>query len=162
GSSQFNLQSLKVSSPTVSDLVLRDDEATFEYKLPLEAQVGGAIRGKSAELEGDVHHYAAIDPYDLYSSDAPGFPTTGDNTGTPTTSPVAFATTRNRTREVVNVAVGGSYPLTTHLRAHAGFASDRSPVPTGEETIFRQIDLTRITGGLSLAGTNLSGSLGFG
>ena len=162
GSSQFNLQSMVVGSPSVRDLVLRDNDATFQYKLPFEAQVGGAIRGKSGEVEIDVHYFAAIDPYDLYSSTATGALTVVDNTGTPTTTPVTFANTTNRARSVVNVAVGGSYPVSTHIRAHAGFASDRSPVPTGEEVIFRQIDLSRITGGFSLVGSNLTGSLGFG
>jgi hypothetical protein len=162
GSSQFNLQSLTVSSPSVRDLLLRDNDATFEYKYPLEAQVGGAIRGKKGELEIDLHYYAEIDPYDLYSSTATGTLTVVDNTGTPTTTPVTFNNTTNRARSVVNVAVGGSYPVSTRFRAHAGFASDRSPVPTGEEVIFRQIDLSRITGGFSMAGSNLTGSLGFG
>jgi len=159
GSTQMNLQSLTVNGSQVKDLVFRDGEAEFKYKLPAEAQVGAAILGKSGQLEIDVHYYGAIDPYDMYSSTATG---TLDTTGATAPSTITLAPTQNSNRSVVNVSVGGSYLLTTHLRAHAGFASDRSPVPTGAQSIFRQIDLNRFTGGLSLAGTNLSGSLGFG
>lgn len=161
GSSQLNLQSLLVNTPRVQDLVLRDAEAAFEYKLPAEAQVGAAVLGSKGQIEVDIHYYGAIDPYDMYSSTATGVLTV-DTTGTPVISSVTLAPTVNSNRSVVNVSVGGSYPVTEHLSAHAGFASDRSPVPTGEQSIFRQIDLNRFTGGFSLAGTNLSGSLGFG
>jgi long-subunit fatty acid transport protein len=161
GSSQMNLQSLQVNTPRVQDLVFRDAEAVFKYKLPAEAQVGAAVIGKKGQIEVDIHYYGAIDPYDMYSSTATGVLTV-DTTGTPVTSPVTLAPTPNSNRSVVNVSVGGSYPLTAHLSAHAGFASDRSPVPDGGQSIFRQIDLNRLTGGFSLAGSNLSGSLGFG
>jgi len=159
GSTQMNLQSLVASGSQVKDLVFRDAEAEFRYKLPAEAQVGAAILGSKGQIEIDVHYYGAIDPYDLYSSTATG---TLDTTGSAGPTTVTLAPTRNSNRSVVNVSVGGSYPLSEHLRAHAGFASDRSPVPDEEQSIFRQIDLNRFTGGFSLAGTNLTGSLGFG
>jgi len=161
GSTQMNLQSLTVNTPRVQDVVFRDGEAEFKYKLPTEAQLGAAVLGQKGQVEVDVHYYGAIDPYDMYSSTATGTLTV-DTTGTPTTSTITLAPTRNSNRSVVNVSVGGSYALTNHWRAHAGFASDRSPVPTGLQSIFRQIDLNRFTGGFSLAGSNLSGSLGFG
>ena len=63
---------------------------------------------------------------------------------------------------MTNVAVGGNYRLSPSLRVHAGFASDVSPVDDQAQSIFRKVDLSRFTTGVSLTGQRLSGSLGIG
>ena len=162
GGTRLTLQTSQFTSPTSIDLVFRDDTAKFEYKRPLEASVGAAYRASSVEFELDVHYYGAINPYELYNSNVPGTRTTVDASGTPTVTTVPFTPTANSARAVTNVAVGGSYRLSTSLRAHAGFASDASPVDDPNQSIFRKVDLSRFTTGLSLTGQRLSGSLGIG
>ncbi|HWC75425.1 MAG TPA: hypothetical protein VG454_15940 [Gemmatimonadales bacterium] len=162
GSSLLTLQTSQFTSPTSTDLVFRDEEATFDYKRPLEASGGVAYHATSIELELDVHYYGALDSYELYASDVPGTLTTVDASGTPTVTKPAFTPTANSARAVTNVAVGGSYRLSTSLRFHAGFASDVSPVDDQDLSIFRKVDLARFTTGLSLTGQRLSGSLGIG
>jgi long-subunit fatty acid transport protein len=162
GGTRLTLETTQFTSPTSSDLVFRDDTATFDYKRPLEASVGAAYRASSVEVELDVHYYGAIDSYELYSSSVPGTLTTVDASGTPTVTTVPFTPTANNARAVTNVAVGGSYGLSTSLRVHAGFASDVSPVDDPDQSIFRKVDLSRFTTGLSLTGQRLSGSLGIG
>jgi len=162
GSTRLTLQTSQFTSPTSTDLVFRDDAATFDYKRPLEASAGAAYRAGSVELELDVHYYGALASYELYASDLPGTLTTVDSSGTPTVTQPPFTPTANSARAVTNVAVGGNYRLSTSLRAHAGFASDVSPVDNQDESIFRKVDLSRFTTGLSLTGERLSGSLGIG
>src|SRR5262245_23388092 len=162
GSTRLTLATSQFTSPTSTDLVFRDDKATFEYKRPLEASVGAAYRASSMELELDVHYYGALNSYELYSSDSLGTLTTVDNTGTPTVTNPAFIPTVNSARAVTNVAAGGHYRLSQSLRVHAGFASDLSPVDDEAQSIFRKVDLSRFTTGLSLTGQRISGSLGLG
>ena len=162
GSSRLTLQSSRFESGGSTDLVFRDDEATFDYPWSLQAALGAAYHGPNAELEVDVHYFGALDPYALYSSTEPGRLTTVDGSGTPVVTSVPFTTTTNSARSVVNVAVGGSYHLSRALRVHAGFSTDRSPVDDPDLSIFRKADLSRVTGGISLTGARLSGSLGLG
>lgn len=162
GGTRMTLETSQFTSPTSTDLVFRDNEATFDYKRPLEASVGAAYHTSSIELELDVHYYGAINSYELYSSDSTATLTTVDSTGTPTVTNPPFIATVNNARAVTNVAVGGHYRLSQSLRVHAGFASDLSPVDDEAQSIFRKVDLSRFTAGLSLTGQRLSGSLGLG
>jgi len=162
GSSRLSLQNMYADGRAMNDVYFQDPEAPFDYNQPAEVALGVAARGGFGELEVDVHYYGSVSTYDMYTSTVSGTRTTVDSTGAVTVTTVPFTTTTNTARSVVNVAVGGSHPLTTHLRVHVGFSSDRSPVPDGTNSIFRQVDLNRITSGLSLSGSSLSGSLGFG
>ena len=162
GSSRLGLQSTVADGQSLQDVYFQDPEAPFDYKLPGEAALGVAARGGFGEMEVDVHYYGSIAAYDMYTSTVSGTRTAVDPAGVVTVTPAPFATTSNSARSVVNVAVGGSHPLTTKLRVHAGFSSDRSPVPDNTSSIFRQVDLNRITSGVSLKGSSLSGSLGLG
>ena len=162
GSSRLTLQTSQFTSPTSTDLVFRDDAATFDYKRPLEASAGAAYHANSVELELDVHYYGALTSYELYASDLLGTLTRVDSSGTPHVAQAAFTPTANSARAVTNVAVGGNYRLSPSLRVHAGFASDVSPVDDQAQSIFRKVDLSRFTTGVSLTGQRLSGSLGIG
>jgi long-subunit fatty acid transport protein len=162
GSSRLTLQTSQFTSPTSTDLVFRDDEATFDYKRPLEASAGLAYIARRGEIEFDVHYYGKLDSYELYASDSTGTLTTVDNAGTPTVTNPAFVPTANSARAVTNISIGANYKLSTSLRVHAGFASDASPVDDQAQSIFRKLDLSRFTTGLSLTGQRLAGSLGIG
>lgn len=162
GSSRMTLETSQFQSPTSTDLVFRDTDATFDYKRPFEAAGGVAYHAAAFELELDVHYYGAVDTYSLYESDLPGTLTTVDSGGTPTVTNPAFVPTANSARAVTNVSAGGNYRLTSSLRVHAGFASDFSPVDDQTQSVFRKVDLSRFTSGVSLTGQKLSGSLGFG
>jgi hypothetical protein len=162
GSSRLTLETSQFTSPTSTDLVFRDDGATFDYKRPLDAAAGVAYQLPRGEVEIDVHYYGAIDTYGLYESDIPGTLTVVDSSGTPTVTTPTFTTTANSARAVTNVAVGGNYALSSTLRLHAGFSTDASPVDDETQSIFRKVDLARFTTGVSLTGQRLSGSLGLG
>lgn len=162
GSSRMTLETSQFQSPTSTDLVFRDDGATFDYKRPFEAASGVAYHAPSFELELDLHYYGAINSYALYESELPGTLTAVDSSGTPTVTTPAFVPTANSARAVTNVAAGGNYRLTNSLRVHAGFASDFSPVDDQAQSVFLKADLSRFTTGLSLTGPRLSGSLGLG
>ena len=162
GSSRLTLETSQFTSPTSTDLVFRDDEATFDYKRPLEAAGGVACHFSRGEVEIDVHYYGSIDTYGLYESDVPGTLTVVDSSGTPTVTAPPFTTTDNSARAVTNVAVGGNYALSSLFRLHAGFSTDASPVDDQAQSIFRKVDLARFTTGASMTGQRLSGSLGLG
>ena len=162
GSSRMTLETSQFQSPTSTDLVFRDEDATFDYKRPFEAAGGVAYKVPAFEFELDLHYYGAINPYSLYESELPGTLTTVDSSGTPTVTNPTFLPTANSARAVTNVSAGGSYRLTSSLRVHAGFASDFSPVDDQSQSVFRKVDLSRFTTGLSLTGQRLSGSLGLG
>lgn len=162
GSSRLTLETSQFTSPTSTDLVFRDDAATFDYKRPLEAAAGVAYRLRRGEVEIDVHYYGSIDTYGLYESDLPGTLTVVDSSGVPTVTTPPFVTTANSARAVTNIAVGGNYALSSTLRIHAGLSTDGSPVADQNQAIFRKVDLARFTTGVSLTGQGLSGSLGLG
>ena len=162
GGTRLTLKNSQFTSPTSIDLVFRDDTATFEYKRPLEASVGAAYRASSFEFELDVHYYGAINSYELYNSSVPGRLTTVDSSGTPTVTAAPFVPTANSARAVTNVSIGGNYRLSPSLRVQAGFASDLSPVDDADQSMFRKVDLSRFTTGVSITGQRLSGSVGIG
>lgn len=162
GSSRMTLETSQFQSPTSTDLVFRDEGATFDYKRPFEAAGGVAYHAPAFEFELDLHYYGAINTYSLYESELPGTLTTVDSSGAPTVTNPAFVPTANSARAVTDVAAGGSYRLTSSLRVHAGFATDPSPVDDQNQSVFRKVDLSRVTAGFSLTGQKLSGSLGLG
>ena len=161
GSSRMRLQNSRYSNAEIRDLVFADPEVTMDYKHPFEAGVGVAFDVFRGELEIDVHYFGALDPYALYASDLPGRLTVDSGVGTPIATPVPFTTTTNSARSVVNIAIGGSRPISQKIRVHAGFSTDQSPVDQSL-SMFRQVNLKRFTAGFSLTGARLSGSLGFG
>ena len=159
GSSRMRLQNSRYTNVEVRDLVFADPEVTMDYKQPFEADVGAAFDVFKGEVEVDVHYFGAVNPYALYASDVTGRLTVDSGAG-PTITPVPFTTTTNSARSVVNIAIGGSRPISRKVRVHVGFSTDQSPV--NESQMFRQVNLKRFTAGFSLTGVRLSGSLGFG
>jgi long-subunit fatty acid transport protein len=145
-----------------TDLAFLDNKAKFNYKLPIEAIGGAAVHFTDLSLELDVKYHGSVSSYDMYSSDSTGQLTTVEGTNPPVITRAPFTTTLNQAKSVVNVAVGGQYNLSQHFRLNGGFSTDKSPVPDENSTIFRRIDLNRITGGVTFQGEHLSGSIGLG
>jgi hypothetical protein len=162
GSTQLAYQNSFYGPGDYRDLVFRDSAGSFEYRLPLEATAGAAFRGKNAELELDVHYYGAVNSYNMYSSTVLGTLTTQVSGGPTTVTQRPFTPTANSTRSLVNLAVGGNYGLSRAFGLHAGFSTDQSPVDVDTLSIFRKLDLSHFTAGVSVTGVKgLSGSLGF-
>jgi hypothetical protein len=160
GSSRIRLQNSRYSNVEVRDLIFADPGVTLDYKQPFEADMGVAFDVFKGEVEVDVHYFGALDPYELYASGLPGRLTVDSGAG-PVVTSVPFTTTMNSARSVVNIAIGGSRPISQKIRVHAGFSTDQSPV-NQSLSMFRQVNLKRFTAGFSLTGARLSGSLGFG
>jgi len=162
GSSFFKSQSSRWTPDSMADFIFADTNVTMDYKLPLELSGGAAFRFAKAEIEVDVRYHGIIDPYVMYASTLSGRLTVVNNGGAPVVTTPPFDTTMNSARAVTNVAVGANYPLSAKFRVHAGFSTDGSPVGDQTQSLFRQVDLSRFTAGVSMTGTRLSGSLGFG
>ena len=139
-----------------------DQDATFDYRLPFDVNVGLAWRAKAFEAEFDLRYHGAISRYDLLSSSKPVSITTTDAAGNPVCTTQPFAGVTNGGRTVWNFALGGRYNLNEAWSFHGGFFTDGSPTDASGENLFRSVDMYGITVGAKLRGDHLSGSLGFG
>ncbi len=139
-----------------------DQDATFDYRLPFDVNVGLAWRSRSFEVEADLRYHGAISQYYLLTSSKPVSITTTDVAGNPVYTTQPFAGVTNGARTVWNVALGGRYNLNESWSFHGGFFTDGSPTDSSGENLFRSVDMYGITVGAKLRGEHLSGSLGFG
>jgi len=137
------------------------DSGQFDYKQPLEAAAGAALRISPAlEFEVDARFHAAVATYDFYRSDAPVQVRTQVPGGSPETSTQPFPVIQNSARSVVNVAAGGRVRLSDLLTLHAGFFTSLSPVDDPRLSRFRKADIFGATGGAALAFEHFSLALG--
>lgn len=141
------------------DLLVRDPEARFDYRQPFRAVGGVAVRLGAFELEADIRHYGARSEYALVETDSTVQVLVSDADGNVTSDRVPTPPVLETTRAITNVAIGGNVPISNTFRLHAGFFTDRSPVGGAGESIFRAVDLTGLSAGLSFGG-RLSGSIG--
>jgi len=139
-----------------------DQDATFDYRLPFDVNVGLAWRSKAFEVEADLRYHGAISQYYLLSSSKPVSITTTDAAGNPVYTTQPFAGVTNAARTVWNFALGGRYNLNEAWSFHGGFFSDASPTDSSGETLFRSVDMYGITLGAKVRGDHLSGSFGLG
>ena len=140
-----------------------DREATFDYRLPLDVNVGVAWRSKAFEAEFDLRYHSAISEYTLLASGKPIAVTTTDpTTGLPEYSTQPFPGVTNGARTVWNFALGGRYNLNEVWSFHGGFFSDASPTNAAGANLFRSVDMYGITAGAKIRGDHLSGSFGLG
>ncbi len=160
GSGQAGFQSVVGLPAGSSDALFQDSDASFEYKLPYRLVGGVAVDLGRFEVEADVRYYGSRDAYNLIESDLPVRIVVTDASGNPTASTRPFEPLVEETKAVTNVAIGGSYSLSETFKLHLGFHTDNTPVGNPGESIFRAVDLTGISGGVSFGG-RLSGSLGF-
>jgi long-subunit fatty acid transport protein len=142
------------------DLSFRDDDADFDYKFPLKATIGAAVTFGKAEIEADLRYHGSRDTYVIFGSDVPATVITTDAAGVPTVTTASFADIVEDTKAVYNLAIGGHYAFSPSFRAHAGFFTDDSPVDNSETSLFRKLDLTGFSGGVSFGAGRLKASAG--
>lgn len=139
-----------------------DGHADFDYRLPLNVNIGLAWRSRAFEVELDLRWYGPIDTYHLFTSGQPvQIVTTGAN-GEPVVNTQPFPGVTNGARSVWNFAVGGRYNVDESWSVHAGFHSDASPTNAAGAAVFRSVNMYGVTAGAKLRGSHLSGSLGLG
>jgi hypothetical protein len=141
------------------DILARDTTASYEYKLPYRIVGGVAVMLGRFEFEADVKYYGSLDEYNLIDSELPVRVVVTDASGDPTASEQPFVPIVEKTNAVTNVAIGGHYAFSDSFRLHLGFFTDNSPVGNPGESVFRAVDLTGLSLGVSFGG-RLAGSLG--
>jgi long-subunit fatty acid transport protein len=161
GGAKLSFESGTFRADAYDELVFRDNEADFEYQIPAEAGAGVGYRFERGELEADVTWHGSSSTYTLYESSATGTRTVLVG-GVPTVTSPGMAPREDAWASVVNVAVGGNYKLNDMWRLHAGFYTDASPVEDAATSFFRKVDMVGWTGGASIQGQKLSGTLGLG
>ena len=160
GESSILFSNVRLSADGSRDIAFRDEKAKFDYKIPLRATVGAALRFGAAEVEADLRFHNSESRYDMLSSSEVATVITTNAAGVPSTSTLAFAPVTNAARRVYNVGIGGNYVISQTFRVHAGFFTDDSPVDDPTGSIFRSVDLRGASAGVSLKFSQLSGSVG--
>jgi hypothetical protein len=119
-----------------------DDDATVQYKIPLEFKAGAAYKFTRGEVEIDVLTHLGGGTYEAFSSAHPTTILTDAGAGSVAAQQIATPPTIVDSRGVVNVAAGGHFNLTTDGKwvAHGGYATDRSPVGD-QDTLFTKVHL---------------------
>ncbi len=138
------------------------DTTSFRYKLPFEGVIGLAWVAPRFEIEVDVKGQTAVSPYEGFESPRSIIFVTdpGDGSRAEVTL-VPFPGRTFEGRAILNVSLGGHVNLDARgiWKLHAGFATDQSPVGE-EDTVFKRINLTSATIGVSGGAVHIFGSLG--
>ena len=153
-------QTVFQAAGTENDLAFRDPDAKLDYRTPFRATTGATFRYSRGQVELDVRYYGGEDEYDLLSSDSAAVQITTDAAGTPTITNPAFTPVVHQARSIVSFAVGANYSLSPSVRLHVGAFTDPSPVSGSSQSSFRAVNLTGVSGGVSLGAGRLTGSLG--
>lgn len=161
GSSKLSYQAGVYEGDSYQDVLFRDPEAEFDYRIPVEAGLGVGLRLGRGEVEADVTYHGSTDPYSLYESVLTGTRTTSTG-GVPAVTEPGLEPSENEWQSVTNVAVGGNYRISEHVRLHTGFYTDQSPVADAASSFFWKVDQIGWTGGASWQGTRFAGTLGLG
>ena len=161
GGSKLMVESGTYAADRYEDLVFRDPEADFEYSIPAEAGIGLGMRMDRGDIEVDVTWHGTSSTFPLFESTQQGTRTVLVG-GVPTVTNPGMTAREEEWASVVNVAVGGNYKWNDVLRLHGGFYTDSSPVADATASFFRKVDMMGVTGGVSLQGGGLSGTLGLG
>ncbi len=161
GSSLVIYQFTQFSGDGSRDLFFRDPEATFDYKFPLKATVGASITFGKAEIEADLRYHGSRDTYVIFDSDIPGH----DHHHRRGRGADGRATPRSRTSSrTPRPSTTSRSAATTH--SHPAFECTRDSSPTTrrstipETSLFRQLDLTGFSGGVSFGAGRLQASAG--
>ncbi len=149
---------LAAGSPS-TNTYLFDTNATFKYKVPLQAGAGIAWVGKSAEVEVDVNYLSGSSAYSMLTSEVPVTNIANGQPPTTTTTPWPGLTTDPR--DTFNFAVGGHFALDQKQiwKLHFGFSTNFAPVDAGDQ-IFTDLDLYAGSIGLSGQAGHIQASLG--
>jgi len=170
GGGSLTYQSLGTEQGTIgsqsTQIFLRDNDASFNYRMPLELGAGVAVRVDRVAVELDLRWHQASGTYLALGSAVPGRVVTGVDGQPPVVTATSFPDLTWGTRGILNGSIGGRYRLSELITLHAGFylslapGDDRSP-------ILQQIDLYGLRAGVSFSAETfktqvLSGSVGLG
>ncbi len=160
GSSLVIYQLTAFSGGGSRDLFFHDPEASFDYRFPMKATLGASYTFGKAEIEADLRFHGSREAYTIFTSSVPATIITTDAAGVPTVTNATFAPIVEDTKEVYNLAIGGHYAFSPSFRVHAGFFTDDSPVNNPGTSLFRKLDLTGFSGGVSFGAGRLTASAG--
>jgi hypothetical protein len=138
-----------------------DEHPEMNLKLPFEFVGGAAYVTERGAVEADLRIVQGSGVYDYFVPSKPLITIT-DTGGSIATAESAFPTIQVDSGSVVDLMVGGHYRVMDKgkLTAHGGFATANSPVGD-TDGVFKKVDLTRITAGLSGSTEHLTFAGGF-
>jgi hypothetical protein len=145
----------------VTQTFLRDTDADFNYRIPLELDGGVAVRFGPVELELDVRWHQASGTYVALASSIPGQVVTTSAGGVPVVTTTSFPPQTWGTLGIANGSFGGHYRLSDLVTLHAGVYIDRAP-GDARSPILQLINLYGLRAGASFTGKTISGSIGLG
>jgi hypothetical protein len=145
---------------TVISVSLIDSNSVFEYKQPAQFSLGLSFYKQRWSFELDLNLYQGFGKYTVLRSKENALSKTINGTDDTTVLESALPDYFYDNEVVINAAIGGDYRITEHLRLHAGFCTDFSPVNPENSNSFRSIDLFNITFGISAGRRNFTGALG--
>ncbi len=138
-----------------------DEHPEMTLKLPFEFVGGAAYVTDRGSVEADVRITQGTGVYDYFVPSKP-LTTVTDTGGSVTSVESVFPTVTVEGTNVVDLMVGGRYEVSSKgkLTVHGGFATANSPVG-GADGVFKKVNLTRLTGGLSGSTEHLTFAGGF-
>ena len=145
----------------VTQTFLRDTNASFNYRIPLELDGGVAVRFGRVELELDLRWHQASGTYVALASSTPGQVVTTSAGSAPLVTNTPFPPQIWGTLGILNASIGGRYRLSNVVTFHAGFYIDRAP-GDARSPILQLINLYGLRAGASFTGETISGSVGLG
>jgi hypothetical protein len=145
----------------VTETFLRDTNATFDYRMPLEIDGGFAFRFGRFELELDLRWHQASGTYTAVASSSSGQVVTTSAGSAPLVTTTPFPPQVWGTLGILNGSIGGRYRLSKLVTFHAGFYVDRAPGDAHSQ-IIQSINLYGLRAGASFTGETISGSVGLG
>ena len=145
----------------VTETFLRDTDANFDYRMPLELDGGIAVRFGRVEVELDLRWHQASGTYVAFSTSTPGQVVTTSAGSAPLVTSTPFPPQVWGTVAVLNGSIGGRYRLSNLVTLHAGFYVDRAPGDTRSQ-ILQLINLYGLRAGASFTSATISGSVGIG
>jgi hypothetical protein len=140
---------------------LRDTDADFNYRIPLELDGGVAVRFGPVELELDARWHQASGTYVALASSIPGQVVTTSAGSVPVVTTTSFPPQIWGTLGILNGSIGGRYRLSDVVTLHAGVYIDRAP-GDARSPILQLINLYGLRAGVSFTGKTISGSIGLG
>jgi hypothetical protein len=159
---QAQLTQQGVTGPQQSTQVfLRDSDAVFDYRIPLEIDAGFAVRIGRAEFELDLRWHQASGTYLALASNTPVQVVTTTAGTAPVNTTSFFPPQIWGTLGILNAEIGGHYRLNDVVTLHAGFYIDRAP-GDARSPILQLINLYGMRAGVSFTSQTISGSVGLG
>lgn len=156
----FQYQGLTNLNIGTRQIYFQDSSATFEYRIPLEAALGGAFRFGPFGFEVDVRFHDGTKSYQIFTSQQTAR-VVDTTSGSPVVSQVAFPGLTYRARPVWNGNLGLHLDLSKTFSLSAGAYIDNSPVDLANSG-FRRVNLLGFRAGVSFVIGKLSASVGLG